>query len=69
MTVGELIDTLVIEDQALPVKYSDGCTKADLCLFDFVLHGHGTLRDYKVQEIRVSPYGVFVKAEVAERSA
>ena len=69
MNVGELIDKMIIDDQSLPVKYSDGCKKEDVCRFSFTLHGHGALRDYEVQNISVSPYGVFVNAKAAERSA
>ena len=44
MTVGELIGTLVIDNQALPVKYSDGRTKEDLCLFNMAFSSRQRLR-------------------------
>lgn len=68
MKIGELIDKMFIDKLEVPAKCSDG-SEVSIRLFNVVLHGNGALKDFEVQNIHVSPCGVFVTAEVAERSA
>lgn len=69
MELGELLERLKIDDQSLPVTYSDGSRRGDTYKVGLRLHGHGPLKSYHVESIEVSPYGVHIVARAKERSA